>query len=236
MVEIIDLRQKPKKKSFLKFAGKKIKEEFEKTRTSPLLPILTKGKIKKSYKVPAAAKIAAGAAVAAGAINPAATALVVKKAAKTAVKAIPKTPLGAVKAVAGAGLVAGIGGKGLVDIGKSIYGKGKTGGEILSGKKDIGDVIGKDKGLGIGEAVAAGLGAAGIIGAVAALSKAIKKRKADKTEVLLPASQSPQIQPVLVEGGLSPAPGFEAAAEPAAAPAQPQTPVFVNVIQNQITR
>lgn len=218
---VIDLTiPKTEKKSFLKKLLTGAKKEAEKT-------TIFAGK---KSSVPLAIKGAAAATALAAVLNPALSAKVAKTAIKTASKAVPKTPLGAVKAVAGAGVLAGLGVSGTKSLASKVFEKSKTGGELLSGKKDISDVIGtKDSGI-TGKDILAAAGAAGVIGAGAAVVKGIRDRKKQKE-----ASSPLMVSDPLVSGGISPAP-IQEKEEPTASSPASSMPMIVNVIQNQIVR
>ena len=100
---------------------------------------------------------------------PATAAVALRAAPSLAAKIIPKTPLGAVKAVAGVGLVSGLGVSGVTKITKKVFKTSQTAGEILAGKKPPADILGIKESQTFKEKVITGLKAAGLVGAAAAV-------------------------------------------------------------------
>lgn len=113
-----------------------------------------------------------------------------RTAASAGKKIIPKSVPGAIKTIAGAGVVAGLGISGIKEVAKKTFETGKTGGEIIAGEKNIKDLIGSGEGEKIltKENLVKAAKAAGIIGAgalgVAGVKKIIDKAKEGKEGIL----------------------------------------------------
>jgi len=148
-----------------------------------------------SLKTTAVLGATLGTLLTAGALAPAATGaalrsapvVVGKGALAVGKKVMPKTLMGGVKTVAGAGIVAGLGVSGIKKVTKGVFETGKKGGEILGGKTTIKEAIGVEEGdkLLTKENILKAGKAAGIIGAgalgVAGVAEIIKKVKEKKT-------------------------------------------------------
>lgn len=135
--------------------------------------------------------LALGATLAGLLFAPATAAIALRAAPSLAAKIIPKTPLGAVKAVAGVGLVSGLGISGVKKVTRKVFKTSQTAGEIIAGKKPPADILGIKESQSFKEKVITGLKAAGLVGAAAAVgiggaaalrkgSQILKERKAKK--------------------------------------------------------
>lgn len=156
------------------------------------------GKVVTSPKTTLALGATLGAIATGGALAPVATKTALKGgvslAGKGAKALIPKSVKGAVKTLAGAGIVSGLGVSGIKKVGKTIFEKGKTGGEIVAGKKSIGDVLGVGAGDKIlsKENLLKAVKTAGVIGAgalgVSAIKNLLEKKK--ESETLMPQTKA----------------------------------------------
>lgn len=117
---------------------------------------------------------------------PATAAIALRAAPSFASKLIPRTPLGAVKAVAAVGLVSGLGVSGVKKVTKKVFTTSQKAGEIIAGDRPPADILGITKGQTLKEKVITGLKAAGLVGAAAAVAiggaAAIKKGSQILTE------------------------------------------------------